>query len=165
MCEQSAVRRRHTYGPPALTPGAGGAGLTVPARARRPRPFTSPDAGLLYDGARPPGTDEGAVERPPPGYEELASNAVRHGRPPVRIQPTAHATWRLLDVSDVALDRPPAPATDLDPADGGLGLHLVAHLCGACGSTVTAGCTHVWARIDLTRPGAPGVVPRSRSGR
>jgi len=154
--------------------------MTEAAWARRPLPTPLSDARLLgrwapatpaaltatrwdlsarlHDGARPPRTDEGAVERLLLVYEELASNALRHGRPPVRIELTTYGTWWLLDVSDAAPDRPPAPAIDRDPAAGGLGLHLVARLCGARGWTVTDGRKHVWARIDLTRPEAPGVV-------
>ncbi|MGY1616890.1 hypothetical protein ACI797_09095 [Geodermatophilus sp. SYSU D00691] len=51
------------------------------------------------------------------------------------------------------------------PAAGGLGLHLVARLCGARGRTVTAGRKHVWALIDLPRTEAPGLTPRMWSGR
>jgi two-component sensor histidine kinase len=153
--------------------------MTEPAWTPRPLPSTPPDARLLgrwepatpaaltatrhdlssrlHDGARPPRTGEGAVERLLLVYEELASNALRHGRPPVRIELRTYGTWWLLDVSDAAPDRPPVPATDRDPASGGLGLHLVARLCGARGWTVTAGRKHVWARIDLTGPEAPGI--------
>jgi hypothetical protein len=37
----------------------------------------------LHDGARPPGADEGAVERLLLAYQELTSNSLRHGRRPV----------------------------------------------------------------------------------
>src|SRR5687768_224319 len=39
----------------------------------------------LHDGARPPDADEGAVERLLLVYEELTSNALRHGRRPVEV--------------------------------------------------------------------------------
>jgi hypothetical protein len=39
-------------------------------------------ATALHDGARPPDADEGAVERLLLAYEDLASNALRHGRSP-----------------------------------------------------------------------------------
>lgn len=160
--------------------------MTEPAWATRPLPPPPADARLLgrwepatpaaltatrhdlsarlHDGARPPDADEGAVERLLLVYGELASNALRHGRPPVHIELTGYGTWWLLDVSDAAPDQPPAPATDRDPATGGLGLPLVARLCGAHGWTVTAGRKHVWARIDRTRPEAPFSTPGPGAG-
>src|SRR5688500_2757303 len=39
----------------------------------------------LHDGARPPGADEGAVEGLLLAYQELTSNALRHGRWPVGV--------------------------------------------------------------------------------
>ena len=49
-------------------------------------------------------------------HEEPASNAVRHGRMPVRVEVLAGPGWWLLEVSDAAPNDPPAPATDRDPA-------------------------------------------------
>src|SRR4051794_34197865 len=122
----------------------------------------------LRAGARRPDVDEGAVERLLLAYEELGSNALRHGALPVRMVLTAYDRYWLLDVSDDAVDSPPAPAEDRDPAEGGLGLHLVARVCGAHGWTTGAdGRKHVWARIDHTRSEAPAevwkAVPRPRS--
>lgn len=80
-------------------------------------------------------------------YEELASNGLRHGRAPVNV--TVHATsdgW-LIVVTDTAVDRPPSPAIDRDPSEGGLGLYLVARMCTAHGWTVNSGRKHVWACI------------------
>src|SRR3954454_19086933 len=93
--------------------------------------------------------------------EELASNGLRHGRPPVRVRLTADPTGWLLDVSDAAADRPPAPARDRDPATGGLGLHLVARLSAAHGWMVHGERKHVWARIATTAAPGPsnGAVP------
>jgi hypothetical protein len=48
---------------------------------------------------------------------------------------------------------------DRDAAEGGLGLYLVARICGAHGWTVTGARKVTWARIDYTRDEAPvGVV-------
>jgi anti-sigma regulatory factor (Ser/Thr protein kinase) len=94
--------------------------------------------------------------------EELASNALRHGRAPVSVEITTFDRFWLVDVSDAAPDEPPTPAIGRDPAHGGLGLHMVANLCGACGWTVVAHRKHVWARIDYTRAEAPGFIPRPR---
>ncbi|MGR7023290.1 ATP-binding protein [Geodermatophilus sp. URMC 62] len=109
-------------------------------------------AAALHDGARPPGADEGAVERLLLAYEELASNAVRHGRGPVEVTVTSNDTSWLLEVSDAAADRPPSPAIGRDPANGGLGLHLVSRLCDAHGWTTDGHRKTVWARIDHTSP-------------
>jgi len=81
-------------------------------------------------------------------YEELASNAVRHGRSPVSVRVVATGRSWFVDVTDAAVDRPPVPAVGRDPADGGMGLHLVARLCGAHGWTVDDGRKHVWACVE-----------------
>jgi hypothetical protein len=91
-------------------------------------------------------------------FEELASNGLRHGRPPVRVVVAALRTGWLVDVSDAAVERPPLSAHDRNPATGGLGLSLVAELSGAHGWTVNGNCKHIWARVD-----AESVMPRSQS--
>ena len=96
-------------------------------------------------------------------FEELASNGLRHGRPPVRVLLAGVATggW-LLDVSDGAADRLPAPARGRDAAAGGMGLPMVARLATAHGWTVHGDRKHVWARIDAARMSDPSndtVVP------
>jgi anti-sigma regulatory factor (Ser/Thr protein kinase) len=154
------------------------------AWAQRPLPSPGPDAVLLrrwepstpadltahrkqlaaalHDGARPPGADEGAVERLLLVFEELVSNALRHGHAPVRAEVTTFDHFWLIDVTDAAAGQPPTPAVGRDAAHGGLGLYLVARLCGAYGWTVAGVRKHVWARIDYTRAEAPGWVPRPR---
>ena len=106
----------------------------------------------LHGGARPPDADEGSVERLLLAYEELTSNALRHGRPPVEVTVASNNTCWLLEVSDGAVDRPPSPAIDRDPAGGGLGLYMVADLCGAHGWATDGHRKVVWARIDHTSP-------------
>jgi hypothetical protein len=159
--------------------------MTEPGWAQRPRPAPFSDAPLLaswepsgpaeltahrrelsvrlHDRDRPAEVDEEAVERLLLVFEELVSNALRHGRPPVRVELTTFGTYWMLDVSDAAHDRPPAPAYGRDAAEGGLGLHMVTLLCGARGWTVDGDRKHVWARIDHTLAEAPGFVPRPRS--
>jgi anti-sigma regulatory factor (Ser/Thr protein kinase) len=61
-------------------------------------------------------------------FDELASNALRHGERPVVATVVAGSGGWLLDVSDRAPKVMPTPAVDRDPAQGGLGLHLVARL-------------------------------------
>lgn len=80
-------------------------------------------------------------------FEELASNGLRHGGAPIRVCVTATSEGWLVDVSDARPDAPPVPATDRDPAQGGLGLHLVARLSTRHGWTVVAGRKHVWAAL------------------
>jgi hypothetical protein len=97
-------------------------------------------------------------------FEELASNGLRHGRPPVRVLLATVPSGWLLDVSDAAAEVPPAPAAGRDAAAGGMGLSLVAQLAAAHGWTVHEGRKHVWARIDAaTLPGpARGTLPPPR---
>jgi anti-sigma regulatory factor (Ser/Thr protein kinase) len=97
---------------------------------------------------RVPDADGDALERLLLAFEELASNGLRHGRPPVQVRVTGTDTGWLIDVADCAPDRPPTPAVDRDAADGGLGLYLVARLCTAHGWTVEQGRKHVWACIE-----------------
>jgi anti-sigma regulatory factor (Ser/Thr protein kinase) len=83
-------------------------------------------------------------------FDELASNALRHGERPVVATVIAGCGGWLLDVSDRAQDVMPTPAVDRDPAQGGLGLHLVARLSVAHGWYVDDGAKHVWACLPAT---------------
>src|SRR3954452_23726510 len=70
----------------------------------------------LDNGARPTGADDGAVDRLLLAFEELASNALRHRRPPVRVAVTTTGGWWLLKVSDTAVDlRPSRPSAATRP--------------------------------------------------
>src|SRR3954463_8496688 len=88
-------------------------------------------------------------------FEELASNALRHGGGDVRALVVAGRDGWLLDLSDEAPDRPPGPAGARDPALGGMGLHLVAQLSIAYGWEGRPGRKHVWARLPSGREEAP----------
>src|SRR3954452_20886223 len=105
----------------------------------------------LDNGARPTGADDGAVDRLLLAFEELASNALRHGRPPVRVAVTTTGGWWLLKVSDTAVDLPPIPAVGRDAALGGLGLYLVARICATHGWDADGLRAVAWCRIDYTR--------------
>src|SRR3954451_12425315 len=83
-------------------------------------------------------------------FDELASNALRHGESPVVATVVAGSGGWLLDVSDRAAHVMPAPAVDRDPSQGGLGLHLVARLSVAHGWYVDGSCKHVWACLPST---------------
>ena len=147
-----------------------GAHSLCPRRARKRQPggttqpgATSALAGLrrrlrtaLDDGILPTGSDDG--ERLLLVVEELVSNALRHGRSPVHLHITAHARGWVTAVSDAAADQPPVPALDRDPAQGGMGLSLVARLGRVHGWEVEGDHKIVWARVPyLERPGAERV--------
>ncbi|TFV89489.1 hypothetical protein [Blastococcus sp. CT_GayMR16] len=71
------------------------------------------------------------------GVAPSPADALRHGRGRVRVAVTAFGTSWLLDVSDAAGDQPPTPAVARLPADGGLGLNLVASICVPVGSSAS----------------------------
>ncbi|MGY1762448.1 ATP-binding protein [Geodermatophilus sp. SYSU D00779] len=62
--------------------------------------------------------DADAVETVLLVFEELASNGLRHGRPPVHVTVAAAGTGWLLEVNDAAGDRSPIPAPIRPPAPG-----------------------------------------------
>jgi anti-sigma regulatory factor (Ser/Thr protein kinase) len=99
----------------------------------------------LGDVGMPATSDDSAAERLVLAFDELASNALRHGEVPVVATVIAGSGGWLLDVSDCAPDNMPEPAVDRDPAHGGLGLHLVARMAVAHGWYVDDGAKHVWA--------------------
>src|SRR3954449_7947565 len=83
-------------------------------------------------------------------FEELTSNGVRHGRPPVEVSLTTSDAGWLLDVSDAAPDTPPTPAVGRDPGAGGLGLYLDPPPPGAPRWAVPRGRRHVRALLDVS---------------
>ncbi|WP_369138100.1 ATP-binding protein [Modestobacter versicolor] len=87
------------------------------------------------------------VERLLLAFEELASNALRHGRAPVQVRVAACREGWLVDATDGDVDRSPVPAVDRDPALGGLGLHLIARLAALVGWEVVGARKHVWACV------------------
>jgi len=101
----------------------------------------------LRDGELPAGADDG--ERLLLVVEELASNALRHGGHPVDISVATVPLGWLVAVSDTAPDRPPVPALDRDPGQGGMGLSLVARICGAHGWETAGHSKIVWARVPF----------------
>ena len=80
-------------------------------------------------------------------FDEMASNALRHGGGGVRarVQQTPGA-W-LIEVRDGAAQRPPQPAVGRDPSQGGLGLYLIAEMADAHGWHLTEGQKSVWALL------------------
>ena len=100
----------------------------------------------------PANADRDDVERLLLAFEELASNGLRHGHPPVRVQVAETDDGWLIVVTDAAADRVPTPALDRDPARGGLGLYLVARLSAGYGWWAHTGRKHVWACVRVTTP-------------
>jgi two-component sensor histidine kinase len=118
----------------------------------------------LRDGGRPAAASDDDVEWLLLTFEELASNALRHGRPPVQVTLRTGVDGWLLEVTDAAPDHPPAPAIGRDPARGGLGLYLVARLATAHGWTARGTHKQVWARIRFTASVGDPSVPQPRPG-
>ena len=80
--------------------------------------------------------------------DELTSNALRHGGPPVATALSASRDQWLLAVSDSSLEVPPVPAQGRDPGLGGFGLYLVADLSARHGWARERGAKTVWAVVE-----------------
>ena len=80
-------------------------------------------------------------------FDEMASNALRHGGGGVRAVLRFTEDSYLIEVSDRAAGAPPSPAVGRDPSEGGLGLYLIAELATLHGWYVRAGHKHVWALL------------------
>ena len=109
----------------------------------------------------PETSDDSAGERLVLAFDELASNALRHGEVPVVATVVAGTGGWLLDVSDRAPEHMPRPAVDRDPAYGGMGLHMVARMSVAHGWYVDDGAKHVWACLPSSleeRSPSPALV-------
>jgi anti-sigma regulatory factor (Ser/Thr protein kinase) len=96
------------------------------------------------------GTDPAATELDEAvvlAFDEMASNALRHGGGGVRarVQQTSEA-W-LIEVRDSAPQHPPQPAVGRDPSQGGLGLYLIAEMANDHGWHLTEGQKSVWALL------------------
>ncbi len=111
---------------PTPRPDARAVGLGEPTTPADLTAYRRQLSATLQDGTEGADADEVAVERLLLAFEELASNALRHGRDPIRVTVTAGRDAWLLEVSDAATDQPPTPAVGRDAAQGGLGLYLVA---------------------------------------
>jgi len=79
--------------------------------------------------------------------DELTSNALRHGAPPVAAALGRLADRWLVTVSDSSASAPPEPAQDRDPVLGGFGLYLVADLSAQHGWVLERGAKKVWAVV------------------
>ena len=84
--------------------------------------------------------------------DELTSNALRHGGPPVAAALSRADGQFLIAVSDTSTDVPPQPAVGRDPGSGGFGLYLVADLSAQHGWCVNRGTKTVWAVVPTDDP-------------
>lgn len=80
--------------------------------------------------------------------DELTSNALRHGGPPVATALSRLSGRWMVAVSDSSSHVPPTPAEGRDPGLGGFGLYLVADLSAAHGWFLERGAKSVWAVVD-----------------
>jgi anti-sigma regulatory factor (Ser/Thr protein kinase) len=80
-------------------------------------------------------------------FDEMASNALRHGGGEVRATVRLTANAYLIEVSDRAASAPPTPAVGRDPSEGGLGLYLIAEMATEHGWYVEGGAKFVWALL------------------
>lgn len=95
----------------------------------------------------PPQGEQGAdlLDQLVLALDEMASNALRHGRGSVQVVVQLTPDAYVVDVSDQAVGTPPTPAVDRDPSQGGLGLYLIAELSVRHGWYAREGRKHVWA--------------------
>ncbi|WP_448614846.1 ATP-binding protein [Modestobacter sp. URMC 112] len=80
-------------------------------------------------------------------FDEMASNALRHGGGGVRARVQRAAQAWLVEVCDNAPTRPPEPAVGRDPSLGGLGLYLIAEMSDAHGWFLEDTTKSVWALL------------------
>ncbi len=79
---------------------------------------------------------------------ELATNALRHGVPPVVVALARAAGGHLLDVADGSVDAVPTHSAARPAGEGGFGLYLVGRLADEVGWYSEPGRKHVWATIS-----------------
>ena len=83
--------------------------------------------------------------------DELASNGLRHGGPPVGATLSRSGDHWMIAITDSAAGQPPHPAQGRDPGRGGFGLYLVADLADHHGWSLTPSTKIVWAVISTSR--------------
>jgi anti-sigma regulatory factor (Ser/Thr protein kinase) len=91
--------------------------------------------------------DAELVDRVVLAFDEMASNALRHGGADVTARVAPHRRSWLVEVCDSAPVRPPTPAIGRDPSKGGLGLYLIAEMSTAHGWHTHGAAKSVWALL------------------
>lgn len=103
----------------------------------------------------PPGGELDEVpERVAVVATELATNALRHGRPPSRVYLHRTEHTFVFDVADEDPDTMPATAGPRPLGAGGMGLHVVSELAKAVGWYADGSSKHVWAEFRIP-PASP----------
>jgi serine/threonine-protein kinase RsbW len=82
---------------------------------------------------------------------ELASNALRHGRPPAVVRLLRADGCFIVDVADQDRENVPEPATGGHTDDGGRGLLIARSMAGEVCWYTTEDAKHIWASF-LTEP-------------
>lgn len=88
---------------------------------------------------------------------ELATNALRHGKPPTIVTLMANDDEQLLDVADHDVASAPQIAEDREIGEGGFGLVLAHRLALDVGWYVDDLTKHIWARFPICTPEVAGV--------
>ncbi|WP_235928251.1 ATP-binding protein [Goekera deserti] len=88
-------------------------------------------------------------------FDEMSSNALRHGGGGVVSSVRGCTGGWLVEVCDDDAHTSPTPAVDRDPSQGGLGLYLIAELAVDHGWQVRAGHKAVWAVLPWPAPAPP----------
>ncbi|WP_324277242.1 ATP-binding protein [Blastococcus brunescens] len=79
--------------------------------------------------------------------DELLSNGLRHGHLPVTAEVRRTPQEWICEVSDPAIETEPSPAVDRDPAQGGMGLRIIASLSSSHGWFVRDARKYVWGAL------------------
>lgn len=87
---------------------------------------------------------------------ELATNALRHGKPPTIVTLMVHDGEHLLDVADHDVSSVPALAEGREPGEGGFGLLLAQQLALDVGWYVNETTKHIWARFSAEEKSSAG---------
>jgi hypothetical protein len=104
----------------------------------------------LYGEPLPPGGElDDVPEHMSVAATELATNALRHGRPPTRVYLRRTEHTFVLDVADEDPETMPEIPGSRPPGAGGLGLRLVSELAEAAGWYVDGVRKHVWAEFRI----------------
>ena len=99
----------------------------------------------LRSGLRAVATTAADVEGIVVAANELATNALRHGRPPAVVRLLREPGGLILDVADHDRESAPRQAAGRPPGAGGLGLRLTATFAKDVGWYATEVTKHVWA--------------------
>ncbi|MCZ2826941.1 MULTISPECIES: ATP-binding protein [unclassified Modestobacter] len=110
-------------------------------------------ASLQADGIRTDDDVEEIVDRAILVIDELASNALRHGTLPARLDLREAGDHWVVVATDSARDELPLPAVDRPAGQGGYGLYVIADLTSAHGVDVDGVTKRVWAL--LPKHGSP----------